>query len=71
MIPQDVVEMLSVDMIAVVILGLQCDETMNAPYCDGLKGPSHKAVVDSLVEAALRAGALRWMFIPTIPRMRT
>ena len=70
-IPQDVVEMLSVDM-GCVGTGLQCDETMVSICVMDSKGPSHKAVVDGLVEAALRAGcATRWMFIPTIPRMRT
>ncbi len=54
-IPQDVVEMLSVDM-GCVGTGLQCDETMVSICVMDSKGPSHKAVVDGLVEAALRAG---------------
>ena len=54
-IPQDVVEMLSVDM-GCIGTGLQCDETMVSICVMDSKGPSHKAVVDGLVEAALRAG---------------
>lgn len=54
-IPADVTEMLSVDM-GCVGTGLQCDETMVSICVMDSRGPSHKAVVDGLVEAAQRAG---------------
>lgn len=53
-IPEDAVEMLSVDM-GCVGEGLQCDETMVSICVMDSHGPSHKAVVDGLVAAAQRA----------------
>lgn len=50
-IPDDAVEMLSVDM-GCVGEGLQCDETMVSICVMDSHGPSHKKVVDGLVEAA-------------------
>lgn len=54
-IPADVTEMIAVDM-GCVGKGLQCDETMVSICVMDSRGPSHKAVVDSLVDAAQRAG---------------
>lgn len=53
-IPSDAVEMLSVDM-GCVGKGLQCDETMVSICVLDSHGPSHKTVVDGLVQAAKRA----------------
>ena len=53
-IPDDAAEMLSVDM-GCVGEGLQCDETMVSICVMDSHGPSHKKVVDGLVEAAKRA----------------
>ena len=54
-IPADVAEMIAVDM-GCVGKGLQCDETMVSICVMDSRGPSHKAVVDGLVDAAQRAG---------------
>jgi len=54
-IPEDVTEMIAVDM-GCVGKGLQCDETMVSICAMDSRGPSHKAVVDGLVDAAQRAG---------------
>ena len=53
-IPDDVKEMLSVDM-GCVGEGLQCDETQVSICVMDSSGPSSRAVVDGLVEAAERA----------------
>ena len=53
-IPEDAVEMLSVDM-GCVGDGLQCDETMVSICVMDGHGPSHKVLVDGLVKAAKRA----------------
>lgn len=53
-IPEDVKEMISVDM-GCVGEGLQCDETQVSICVMDSSGPSSRAVVDGLVEAAERA----------------
>ena len=55
-IPEDAVEMLSVDM-GCVGEGLQCRETQVSICVMDSSGPSHKKVVDGLVAAAKRSGA--------------
>lgn len=54
-IPPDITEMIAVDM-GCVGRGLQCDETAVSICVMDSRGPSHKAVVDGLVDAAQRAG---------------
>lgn len=54
-LPEGMTEMLAVDM-GCVGKGLQCDETMVSICVMDSSGPSHKAVVDGLVDAARRAG---------------
>ncbi len=54
-IPPEVSEMIAVDM-GCVGKGLQCDETMVSICVMDSSGPSHRAVVNGLVDAAQRAG---------------
>lgn len=54
-VPPGITEIIAVDM-GCVGKGLQCDETMVSICAMDSRGPSHRAVVDGLVEAAQRAG---------------